>query len=182
MKNIKNLLKQAAISYTIITSMFLGNGCATTDEQSNNNEKTRIILSKDYDSITDLSNFDRVGFMTALKNVRQAEAQKYHYDAEQQNYALKCFDACGGAFIKQGKNYKYMPSKYEFKQNACFCNGQDIIPYKEQETVETERKACQQICESANTEEKTYTADWDKTRPFGECVCKIVEQNNQIQY
>ena len=72
-----------------------------------------------------------------------------------------------------------MPSKYEFNQNACLCNGQNILPHKEKENVELELKACQQICESANTDKKRYTVDTGETLPFSECACKIVEENNQ---
>lgn len=179
MSNIKNTLKKAALSGTFILSMILNNGCATLEEQPEQEQKNKIILSKDYDSHTELSNSERVCFMDALKDVRQTEAQKYYYDKDKQTYALKCFDACGGAFIQRGKECKYMPSKYEFDKNACLCNGQNIIPHKEQETVMLELTACQQICESANTDDKKYTVDTKKTLPFGECVCKIVENNQQ---
>lgn len=181
MASVKNILQKATMSGTIIASMVLGNGCATIDEQTNNETKNRIILSKDYDSVKDLSNADRVGFMSALKEVRQAEAKKYYYDEEKKSYALKCFDACGGAFIQNGKKYSYMPSKYEFEKNACLCNGQDIIPHKEKETLELELKACTQICESANTDKIKYTADAAKTRPFSECVCKKIVEDKQNQ-
>lgn len=181
MKNFKETFKNLIASGATF-AMMTASGCATMDEQSNTAEKTKIILSKDMDSMDDLSSFDRVCFRDALKEVRKNEAQKYYYDADKQKYAMKCFDACGGAFVQRDKKCTYMPSKYEFNQNACLCNGQNIIPHKEKEQAELELQACNKICESANTNTTKYVADWQKTHPFGECVCKIVEEINQIQH
>lgn len=172
MKNIVQKIKNFIASGAAIAIMST-TGCATVEEQSNTDEQTKIVLSKDFEQDTVSSSFDRVCFRDALKRVRKAEADKYYYDADKQQYALKCFDACGGAFIKKGKECRYLPSKYEFNNNSCLCNGQDIIPHKEKEQAELELAACQKICESANTDKKQYTVDWEKTRPFGECVCKV---------
>lgn len=173
MQNIKYKIKNlVALGATIV---LMATGCATTDEQPE--EKAKIFLSKEVESNKNLSNSDRVCFQTALKKVRNKEAEKYSSEADKQKYAMKCFDACGGAFIKQGDQCKYMPSKYEFDKDACLCNGQDIIPNRQKEQAELEMTACQKICESANTDKKQYTVDWEKTRPAGECICKIVEAN-----
>ena len=177
MQNIKNKIKNLVASGATIALM--ASGCATMDEASEKDEKAQIILLKDVEANANLSNSDRVCFQSALKKVRDKEAQKHRYDDEKQKYAMKCFDACGGAFIKKGNHCQYMPSKYEFDNNSCLCNGQDIIPHKQKEQAELELHACQKICESANTESKQYEADWKKTRPFGECVCKVLENTNQ---
>ena len=158
MQNIKNKIKNLVASGTTIVLM--ASGCATTNEAAE--EKVQIILSKDVESNTHLSSFDRVCYKNALKEVRDKEAQKHRYDDEKQKYAMKCFDACGGAFIKKGIDCQYMPSKYEFDNDSCLCNGQDIIPHKQKEQAELELQACQKICESANTESKQYEADWKK--------------------
>ena len=171
--NLKNIIASGA------TIVLMATSCATLDDQPE--EKAKIILSKDIESNDNLSNSDRVCFQGALKEIRNKEAQKYYYDADKQKYALKCFDACGGAFIKKGKECRYLPSKYEFNNNSCLCNGQDIIPHKQKEQAELELAACQKICETANTDKKQYTVDWEKTRPFSECVCKIVKENAQNQ-
>ena len=184
MQNIKYTIKNIfAFGKNIIASgttiVLMATGCATMDETPQNEEPVKIVLSKELEENKNLSNSERVCFQSALKNVRNKEAQKYYYDNDKQKYALKCFDACGGAFIKKGKECQYMPSKYEFDNNSCLCNGQDIIPHKQKEQAKLEMQACQKICESANTDKKQYTLDWEKTRPFGECVCKIVENSNQ---
>lgn len=171
MASIKNKLKHATISGTMIVSMLLGNGCATTDEQPE--QEAKIILSKDIEGNKNLTNSDRVCLQSALKKVRDKETEKSNPNEK------SCFDACGGAFIKKGKECKYIPSKYEFKNNSCFCNGQDIAPYKQREQTELEMQACQQICKSAATSTTIYEADLDKTQTFRKCICKIVEQNNQ---
>lgn len=181
MKNIKYKIKKLIV-YGATVAIMTTTGCATTDEQPDQEEKAKIILSKDVEANKNLSNSELVCFNTALKEVRNQEEQKYNYDTEKQKYAMKCFDACGGAFIKRGKDCKYMPSKYEFNNNACSCNGQDIIPHKDKETVELKKQACQKICESANTGMLKYAADWDKTRSFGECVCKKIVEEKQNQH
>ena len=179
MKFIKNTLKKAAVSGTIITSMFLGNGCATVEEQPNTDEQIKIILSNDFDKDNSASNFERVCFRQALQHVREAAAKKYQDDKTQQAHALKCFDACGGAYIKIANECRYVPSKYDFDKDVCFCNGQQIIPHKKQQIVDAELKACQKICESSNTTDKQYIVNEEQTVKLSECVCKIVEQNNQ---
>jgi hypothetical protein len=179
MKNIKYKLKNIIASGTTI--FLMATGCATLDDQPQNEEKATIILSKDVESNDNLSNSERVCFQSALKEVRNKEAQKHSSDTNEQKYALKCFDACGGAFIKKGNQCKYMPSKYEFDKDVCLCNGQDIMPHKQKEQAELELVACQKICESANTDQKQYAVDWVKTHPFGECVCKVVKENAQNQ-
>ncbi len=181
MKNIKYKIKNLIV-YGATVAIMTTTGCATTDEQPDQEEKAKIILSKDVEANKNLSNSERVCFNSALNDVREQEEQKYNYDTEKQKYAMKCFDACGGAFIKRGKDCKYMPSKYEFNNNACSCNGQDIIPNKEKEAIELERQACQKICESANTDKNKYTPDFDKTRQFNKCVCEKIVEENQIQY
>lgn len=171
---IKNLIASGAAAAVITTS-----GCATIDEPSKEEDKIKIVLSKDFDVDDTASSFERACFYNALKTVRKAEADKYRYDENKQSYALKCFDACGGAYVKIGKECRFVPSKYDFNNNACFCNGQKIVPHKEKKAVEAELQACQQICKSSNTADTHYAADEDKTRPFGECVCKIVEAQTQ---
>lgn len=178
MKNIKNKIKNLIASGATVALM--ASGCATTEEQPQNEEPTKIILSKELEENKNLSNSERVCFQSALKEARNKEADKFFSDANEKKYALSCFDACGGAFIKKGKDCKYVPSKYEIKNDLCSCNGQNIVPYKEKEKMELELAACQKICEAANTESKQYEADPIKTRSFAECVCKIVE-NNQNQ-
>lgn len=175
-------IKKFIISGATIFVMTANTGCATTDEQSNKDEKAKIVLFKDAFSDENLSNSDRVCFNESFKKARDQEEKKWYYDSEKREYALKCWKSCGGAFIQKGRECKYVPSKYEFDKNACLCNGQDIIPFKDKENIELELKACQQICKSANTETKQYTVDAKKTLPFGECVCKVVEENKQKQY
>ena len=173
MQNIKYKIENmVAVGATII---LMATGCATMDDQQE--EQAKIILSTDFANDKISSSFDRICLRDALKEVRNAEAEKYSSDADNQKYAMKCFDACGGAFIKKANRCQYMPSKYEFDKDTCLCNGQDIIPNRQKEQAELEMTACQKICESANTDKKQYTVDWEKTRPAGECICKIVEAN-----
>lgn len=181
MYTITQTIKKFLASGAAVAMMATTTGCATVDEPTKEEDKIKIVLSKDFDANGTNSSFERVCFNKALQNVREAEAEKYRDDKTKQAYALKCFDACGGAYLKIVDECRFVPSKYDFDKDACFCNGQNIIPHKEQKVVDAELQACQQICESSNTADKQYTVDADKTRPFGECVCKIVEANNQAQ-
>ena len=179
---IQTTIKKILTSGVAVVMMTTCTGCATTDEQSNNDKKTKIVLSKDVFADNNLSNSDRICYYGAFKEVRNAEAEKYFSDANIKKDALKCFDACGGAFIKQNGKCQYMPSRYELKNNSCFCNGQDIVPQAEKEQAELKLAACQEICKAANSSTTTYEADWSKTRTFGECVCKIVTETNGKQH
>ena len=181
MYTITQTIKKFLASGATIAMMATTTGCATIDEPTKEEDKIKIVLSQDFDANNTASSFERVCFNNALKEVRKTEADKYRYDDEKQAYALKCFDACGGAYIKIANECRFVPSKYDFNKNACFCNGQKIIPHKEQKVVDAELRACQQICESSNTTDTHYAVDVDKTRPFGECVCKIAKENNQVQ-
>lgn len=181
MYTITQKIKQFLASGAAIAMMNATTSCATIDEPSKEEDKIKIVLSQDFDANNTASSFERVCFNNALKTVREAEAEKYNSDKVKQAQALKCFDACGGAYLKIGDECRFMPSKYDFDKDACFCNGQKIIPHKEQKVVDAELQACQQICESSNTTDKQYAVDADKTRPFGECVCKIAKENNQVQ-
>lgn len=179
MYTITQTIKRFLASRATIAMMATTTGCATIDEPTNEEDKIKIVLSQDFDANNTASSFERVCFNNALKTVREAEAEKYNSDKVKQAQALKCFDACGGAYLKIADECRFMPSKYDFDTKACFCNGQKIIPHKEQKTVEAELKACQQICEYSNTTDKHYAVDTEKTHPFGECVCKIVEEQKQ---
>ena len=179
MKNIKNTIKKILATGATIVTM---TSCATFDAETEQAEEAKIILSKDIDANPNWSNADRVCFNEALKKVHDKEAEKYSSNPNEKKEALNCFSACGGAFIKKGNECKYMPSKYEVKNNLCLCNGQDIIPYKEKEHADQKLAACQKICESANTDKNKYTADFDKTSQFNECVCKKIVEENQRYY
>ena len=178
MKNIKYKVTNLIVSWSTIAVMAI-TSCATMDESSEKEEPAKIILFKDVESNKNLSNSERVCFNSALNDVREQEEQKYSNDAQKRKSAMGCFYACGGAFIVKDGKCKYIPSKYEFNNNTCLCNGQDIIPNKEKEAIELERQACQKICESANTDKIKYAADLDKISPFSECVCKKTAEDKQ---
>lgn len=82
MQNIKNKIKNIVASGTTIMVM-TAPGCATMDDQQE--EKAKIILSTDFTNDKISSSFDRICLRDALKEVRNAEAEKYSSDADKQN-------------------------------------------------------------------------------------------------
>ena len=153
-------------------------GCATMDEQEENQSVPTTILSEELKTNTEYTEYEKRSFMWALKNVRDQEEEKYK-DKDQRETMMKCFDACGGIYIKKGKEYSYIPSKYDYNSEAklCFCNGQKKInPENEIDEFGVLVQACDRVCEKHSTDKIKYKSDDIQTWKQKQCVCKIAEE------